>query len=341
MKTNIQKLLVGASVALCVSAIGTNPASAASLTNPQVTGEKGVDYLIYEHVPNPDPEATTDFTRLNNDADLETVLQGSCSVGGAFVPSNSCEKGEPGGNVELFANSERLSLDEFLDYTTVTSLTGDLGDKSITLSSLTATDWFGETLDTSYNYNVDNVDNLNLANEWFEAALTSYGITNDLLRTANTLIPEIPNSKASLFNEFRDNGGFQRFSDPNIAYVDMDDMTGNLEVGLAGHYDGVDLIFNRLTDQQKNLLSVFLQGKPVQAAELVKITYEGETTYHYSFSAAESGLLEQGDMMSHTGIYDPELTSNVEVQEAPEPSFMLGSLLAAGGLFAAKRKQKK
>lgn len=338
MKTNIQKLLVGASVALCVSAIGTNPASAASLTNPQVTGEKGVDYLIYEHIPNPDPEATTDFTRLNNDADLEKVLQGSCSVGGAFVPSNSCEKGEPGGNVELFANSERLSLDEFLDYTTVTSLTGDLGDNSITLSSLTATDWFGETLDTSYNYNVDN---LNLANEWFEAALTSYGITDDLLRTANMFIPEIPNSKASLFNVFRDNGGFQRFSDPNIAYVDMDDITGDLEVGLAGHYNAIDLIFDDLTPPQKAALSGFLGDKPVQAAELVKIDYEGETTYHYSFSAAESGLLEQGDMMSHTGIYDPELTSNVEVQEAPEPSFMLGSLLAAGGLFAAKRKQKK
>ncbi|MEQ8998868.1 MAG: NF038130 family PEP-CTERM protein [Coleofasciculus sp. B1-GNL1-01] len=338
MKTNIQKLLVGASLAVGVSAIATNPASAASLTNPMVTGEKGEDYLIYEHVPNPDPEATTDFTRLNNDADLETVLQGSCSVGGAFIPSNSCNKGEPGGNVELFANSERLSLDEFLNYDTTTSLMGDLGDKSITLSSLTATDWFGETLDTSYNYNGDN---LNLANEWFEAALTSYGITDDLLRTANMFMPTIPNSKESLFNEFRDNGGFQRFSDPNIAYVEMDDMTGSLEVGLAGHYDAVDLIFDDLTDQQKGMLSMVWGDRPVQAAELVKITYDGETTYHYSFSAAASGLLEQGDMMSHTGLYDPELTSNVEVEKAPEPSFVLGSLLAAGGMFAAKRKQKK
>lgn len=334
MKTNIQKLLVGASLVMGVSAIATNPASAASLTNPQVTGEKGEDYLIYEHVPNPDPTATVDFTKLNNDADLETVLQGSCSVGGAFIPSNSCEKGEPGGNVELFANSEQLSFDEFLDYTTVTSLTGDLGDNSITLSSLTATDWFGEGLDT--NYEADN-----LANEWFEAALTSYGITDGLLGTANMFIPEIPDSKVSLFNAFRDNGGFQRFSDPNIAYVDMDDITGSLEVGLAGHYDAVDLIFDDLTSFQKTALSEFLGGNPIQAAELVKIDYEGETTYHYSFSAAESGLLEQGDMMSHTGLYDPELTSNVEVEEAPEPSFVLGSLLAAGGMFAAKRKQKK
>jgi len=334
MKTNIQKLLVGASVAVGVSAIATNPASAASLTNPMVTGEKGKDYLIYEHVPNPDPEATTDFTTLNNDADLATVLQGSCSVGGAFVPSNSCEKGEPGGNVELFANSEQLSLDEFLNYTTVTSLTGDLGDTSITLSSLTATDWFGENLDI--NYGVDN-----LANEWFEAALTSYNIDKQLLGMANMFMPTIPNSKESLFNEFRDNGGFQRFSDPNIAYVDMDDMTGELEVGLAGHYDAIDLIFNDLTPFQKTALSGFLDGKPVQAAELVKIDYNGETTYHYSFSAAESGLIEQGDMISHTGLYDPKLTANVEVQQVPEPSFVLGSLLAAGGMFAAKRKQKK
>jgi len=335
MKTNIKKLLVGASVVMGVSAIATNPASAASLTNPMVTGEKGEDYLIYEHVPNLDPTATTDFTRLNNDADLNTVLQGSCSVGGAFVPSNSCNKGEPGGNVELFANSERLSLDEFLNYDTTTSLTGDLGDKSITLSSLTATDWFGETLDT--NYGADN-----LANEWFEAALTSYGITDARLALANQFIKDFSiSSKASLFDEFLNNGGFQRFSDPNIAYVDMDDMTGSLEVGLAGHYDAVDLIFDDLTDQQKGMLSMVWGDRPVQAAELVKITYDGETSYNYSFSAAESGLLEQGDMMSHTGIYDPKLTSNVEVEEAPEPSFVLGSLLAAGGMFAAKRKRKK
>lgn len=335
MKTNIQKLLVGASVAMGVSAIATNPGLAASLTNPKVTGVKGVDYLIYEYVPNPDPTASTDFTKLNNDADLETVLQGSCSVGGAFIPSNSCKKGEPGGNVELFANSEKLSLDQFLNYTTVTSLTGDIGDKSITLSSLTATDWFGEKLETSYG-----VDNL--ANEWFEAALTSYGINKQLLKAAHQFIdPRIPNSKENLFNQFRDKGGFQRFSDPNIAYIDMDDTTGALEVGLAGHFNAVDLIFDDLNDQQKNLLSTFLQGKPIQAAELVKIDYDGETTYHYSFSAAKSGLIEQGDMMSHTGIYDPELTSNVEVKQAPEPSFVLGSLLAAGGMFAAKRKQKK
>ncbi|MEQ9548157.1 MAG: NF038130 family PEP-CTERM protein [Coleofasciculus sp. G3-WIS-01] len=334
MKTNIQKLLVGASVAMGVSAIATNPALAASLTNPKVTGVKGVDYLIYEYVPNPDLTATTDFTKLNNDADLETVLQGSCSVGGAFIPSNSCKKGEPGGNVELFANSERLSLDEFLNYNTVTSLTGDIGDKSITLSSLTATDWFGEDLNTSYKAK-------NLANEWFEAALGFYGIDDQLLGFANMLIPTIPNNKASLFNEFRDKGGFQRFSDPNIAYIDMNDTTGSLEVGLAGHFNAVDLIFDGLTDQQKNLLSVFLQGKPVQAAELVKIDYDGETSYHYSFSAAESGLIEQGDMISHTGLYDPELPTNVEVEKVPEPSFILGSLLAAGGMFAAKGKQKK
>lgn len=334
MKTNIQKLLVGASVAMGVSAIATNPALAASLTNPKVTGVKGVDYLIYEYVPNPDLTATTDFTKLNNDADLETVLQGSCSVGGAFIPSNSCKKGEPGGNVELFANSEQLSLDEFLNYTTVTSLTGDIGDKSITLSSLTATDWFGETLETGYG-----VDNL--ANKWFEAALTSYGIDDQLLGFANMLIPTIPNNKASLFSEFRDNGGFQRFSDPNIAYIDINDTTASLEVGLAGHFNAVDLIFDDLNDQQKNLLSVFLQGKPIQAAELVKIDYNGETTYHYSFSAAKSGLLEQGDMMSHTGLYDPELPTNGEVEKVPEPSLVLGSLLAAGGMFGAKRKQKK
>lgn len=334
MKTNIKKLLVGASVVMGVSAIATNPASAASLTNPKVTGVKGVDYLIYEYVPNPDMTATTDFTKLNNDADLETVLQGNCSVGGAFIPSNSCKKGEPGGNVELFANSEQLSLDKFLNYTTVTSLTGDIGDKSITLSSLTATDWFGEDLNTSYTAK-------NLATEWFEAALGFYGIDDQLLGFANMRIPKIPNSKENLFNAFRDKGGFQRFSDPNIAYIDMNDTTGSLEVGLAGHFNAVDLIFDGLTDQQKNLLSVFLQGKPVQAAELVKIDYDGETSYHYSFSAAKSGLIEQGDMISHTGLYDPELPTNVAVKEAPEPSFVLGSLLAAGGMFAAKRKQKK
>ncbi|HEY9597636.1 MAG TPA: NF038130 family PEP-CTERM protein [Cyanophyceae cyanobacterium] len=321
----IQKLLIGASVIAGTSAIATSPAFAISLTGASVTGVKGVDYFLYERVSNPN-SATTDFTVLNNGADLQTVLEGSCSVGGQFIPSKSCKKGEPGGNVELFANSETLSLNAFLGYTKATSLSGNLGSKSITLSSLTAKDWFGSNLDTSYGAK-------NLANEWFNAALSAYNVNDNLLGLLGL-------TKAGIFNAALNNGVFQRFSDPNIAYVSQDDATSKLEVGLIGHFNALDLVLGYLDPSDKQLLSFYLQGKPVQASELVKITYDGETKYHYSFSAAKSGLREQGDQVSHTGIYDPQLTSDTETESVPEPSAILG-LIGVGGLFAAKRKLQK
>ncbi len=328
MKQTIQKLLIGASVVVGATAIASSPAFAASLTNVTVTGTKGVDYFLYERLPNP-ASATTDFTMRNDNADLQTIVQGSCSVGGQFIPSNSCLKGEPGGNVELFANSEQLSLTDFLAYDKVTSLTGTLGDESIILSSLTAKDWFGKNLDTSYGVN-------NFANTWFNAALTEYGI-ND------TFLGALGYNKASLYNAFLNNTGFQKFSDPNISYVSKDD-TGKLEVGLAGHFDATSILLGFLTPQQQQqvqLAQMFgVLRSPLQASEVVKITYKGETQYHYSFTAARSGLVEKGDGRSHTGLYDPQLTSDVDSEAVPEPSAALG-LVAVGGLFVAKRKFKK
>lgn len=324
MKPTIQTFLIGASVIFGASAIATTPAAAASLTNASVTGTAGVDYFLYERIPNPS-SSTTDFTRLNNSANLQTILQGSCSVGGQFIPTKSCKKGEPGGNVELFANSEKLSLNDFLAYDKVTSLTGTLGTGTITLSSLTAKDWLGNSLDTSYGAN-------NFANEWFNAAMNAYGFTPSILNLVGY-------TKASLYNKFLTDGGFQRFSDPNISYVSKDDTTGKVEVGLAGHFDATNLLFQGLNNQQKTALSIFLGGKPLQASEVVKITYDGKTQYHYSFTAARSGLVEQGDRISHTGIYDPQLTSEPPAS-IPEPSAALG-LVAVGGLFAVSRKLKR
>jgi len=49
-----------------------------------------------------------------------------------------------------------------------------------------------------------------------------------------------------LFNIFKTNGGFQRFSDPNIPYVNQDAI-GTISIGLAGHYDASSL-FTRSID---------------------------------------------------------------------------------------------
>ncbi|MBE9128358.1 MULTISPECIES: NF038130 family PEP-CTERM protein [unclassified Coleofasciculus] len=336
MNGTIQKLLLGASMVAGVSAIASSPALAGTLTGASVSGTAGTDYYIYEKVGNQ--------TVRNDSASLATVLQGSCTVvAGACNPA-----GSPGGNVELFANSEQSPLSpsnplqavtafkSFLNYNTTTSLTGQIGGKGISLSSLTAVDWFGATNITPVTTGLSQLPNpilkpilfaqqltaaldplynpSNLATQWFNTALSTYSV---------------PSSK-ELFNTFLLAGGFQRFSDPNISYVNQDDTTGEIRIGLAGHYDALALLG----------FPPIPAISPIQASEVVKVTYDnGTPQYLYSFTAANSGLTEQGDGHSHNGNYEVTLPGDPPAS-VPEPSAVLG-LMAMGGLVAAKRKLKK
>jgi len=309
MKSNLKKLLFGASILASVSAIATAPASATTFTL------SGSDIIKYDAI-DTNNDGILDTTEANPNADINALLQGNCSVP-AYQPQYECEPGEPGGNLELFARSEQLNLNQFLAYQDVTSLEATFDDgRNMTLSSLTAVDWFGNDLNTGYGANT-------LANRWFSDALNAYNI-NDLL------LGGLGYTRGSLYNTFLNNGGFQRFSDANISYVNNNN--GTVDIGLAGHYDATQMLLGAG-------IGLGSLGSPLQASEVVKVTHNGRTTYAYTFSAARSTLSSNDGTRSHTGVYDPQFTLDDPV-DVPEPSILLG-LIGVGGLVVAKRQSQK
>lgn len=315
MVKGIKCLFVGASVFAGISAIASVPASAASLVNATVTGN--ASFLTY--------------TVANG----QTVLDPTNNVQAALDGNGSA----PGGNVELFSNSETGSLypgtnatlaqrlsafNHFLGYTEIKTLSGQLNGKEISLSSLTAVDWLG----------ANNVNNLravlsssattnqktaaiallynpaNLATNWFNTTLNQYGVAPD----------------STKFSTFLLAGGLQRFSDPNISYVNQNDQTGLIQIGLAGHLNAAPLLG--------------LTGT-IQASELVKVNYNRQASqYLYSYRATNSGLVSKDGTNSHTGNYEVTLQGERPPESVPEPSVALG-LLGLGGLLAARQKSTK
>jgi hypothetical protein len=85
MKRPCQTLVIGASMAVGVSAIASSPAQTGSLTNAVITGS---DYIKYN--------SNGTNTSADPNADLATILTGNSS--------------SPTGNVELFAKSEQSPL---------------------------------------------------------------------------------------------------------------------------------------------------------------------------------------------------------------------------------------
>jgi hypothetical protein len=308
MLNTLKRLTISASV-VAVSAIAAAPSFGASLTNPTVSGVAGTDYLVYKQVGNQ--------TVLDNAAPLSTVLQGSAA--------------NPGGNVELFADSETAKYNTLTKFqtATATSLTGQILGNPIVLSSLTYSDWFKTGSGNSTTYGA-----ANLATTWFNANLVANGygalFTNPVGQGIATLA----------YNTFLGNAGFQRFSDPNISYVNQDSPNSLIKIGLAGHYDATSLLTAALGPKVAPLISQLRDpskaSSPLQMSEVVKVAYGGNTSYLYSFKATQSGLTAADDGISHNGNYEVTLPG----QAVPEPMTMLGMALGVGSLVATKRKQK-
>ncbi|MBC6433404.1 PEP-CTERM sorting domain-containing protein [Nostoc sp. HG1] len=287
MKMTFQKLLIGASMAIG-AIVATVPAQAGTLTGATIGGTAASDYLVY------DSNATNTFTVANTSENVQKVLSGNAA--------------SPTGNVELAASSEQAGF----DFTKNTSLTGTIGGKTLTLSSLTSDDLFGVGQKTT------TYGSSNLANTWF----------NDVVNTYSSLFPTPTLGKKTVFDTFLKTGGFQRFSDPNISYVNQDDTSGLISIGLAGHFDAAPLLG--------------LPSNPffsLQASEIVKYTYDGKTDYLYSFKASKSGLVEISDKISHSGNYEVNI-KGVTPAAVPEPSVIIG-LLGVAGVLATQRKFKK
>ena len=190
-------------------------------------------------------------------------------------------------------------------------MNGTIGGRAIGISSLTQSDW-----DTaSYKGSTKT-----FGQYWFDQALTSNGF--GALASSPT--------GTSLFNIFKSNGGFQRFSDPNLSYVNQS-ATGAISIGLAGHFNATPLLTNNSPS-----LNALLGSKTIQASEVFKYTYNGLTDYGYSFKATASGLTERSDKVSHTGNYEVIL-AGPPPKHVPEP----GVLLSLVGVAAAGWKRRK
>ena len=290
MKTLLQSLAVGALSLTSLGAIATAPVSAASITGVAIGGSEPTDYYVY------DVSGNNTVRNLTPTAsDIQNVLGGNAA--------------SPTGNVELAASSEQGGF----DFTKNTTLSGSIGGKSITLSSLTASDW------ATANYNGSGKT---FGQYWFNQALAN----NELGALVGT------STANTIFGAFVGNGGFQRFSDPNISYVNQDN-TGLIKIGLAGHLNATPLIFPIVPPN----LQPFLIGKTIQASEIVKYTYEGKTDYLYSFYATNSGLTAKDDGVSHTGNYEVTLQGSKPV---PVPAAFIG-IAFAGAIGAARLKRLK
>ncbi|MGM3305690.1 NF038130 family PEP-CTERM protein [Anabaena sp. WFMT] len=301
MKNSFGKLLVGASMAIGLGAVAVTPAQAGTLTGATIGGTAASDYFVYGVSGN-------NTVKINNPTaqDLQNALTGNAT--------------SPTGNIELRKSTEQGTFTA-TDFTKNTTLSGQIGGKDITLSSLTYADWFstGSGNSTAYGAN-------NLATTWFNTFLTQANKANYVGTVLGNLA----------YKAFFDIKGFQRSSDPNISYVNQDDTTGLIKIGLAGHYN-LKAAYSATGSPFATFASLLPAG--FQASEVVKYTYNGVTDYLYSFTATNSGLVSNDGTNSHNGNY--EVTINgVPPAKTPEPSVMLG-VLGVAGIVAAQRHLKK
>jgi hypothetical protein len=301
MATLVQKFILATAVVASAGAL--SPAHAGTLQSATIGGSNPGDYLIYGS------NATSTFLVPNNPANLTSALSGNSS--------------SPTGNVELAASSEKAG------FTKNTTLNGTLGGKALSISSLTKSDWLSPVNGTTF------------GQSWFNQALTSNGFSSMVGTT----------TASSLFSIFQGNGGFERFSDPNISYVNQNDSTGKISIGLAGHYSANGLFTQSIdtylakttglsaaTKLQLAGMKTTLARKPIQASEVFKYTYNGQTNYGYSFLATKSGLVEQSDGISHSGNYEVVFQGIAPPKKVPEPTVVL-SLLGLAGVAAVRRRK--
>ena len=265
------------------SAVGISLIATAPAFGAGLTGAtlNGGSSLLYEQ--------QGDSTVLNNNADLATLLQGDING--------------PGGNIELSGMLGNANADSI---TQATTLSGFLNGEAISVSSLTRSDW----LYTPYQgYN-------SFAEKWFSEAWNH----SDTGLQSWFADQRITNYTSAFFG-FISQGGYARFSDPNVNYVNQNS-NGDIAIGLAGHLG---------------------HNSGLQLSEVVKVNYGGETHFLYGLGEALASNLtndqgEGADGVSHTGLYNLTIPGEPST-DIPEPSTMLG-LLAIGGLFGLTKRNK-
>jgi hypothetical protein len=282
---------------------GVAAAAQAAVTPLTVGGPtSSSDVIIYEET---SPGTLTVNNSLNTALGLTGILAGNAAAAG--------------GNVELFGSSEvpGYTLPAFQVLTPVT-LSGTAAGHTLVARSLTGSDWFGAVPNYSYGAN-------NLANQWFENFMTTFGSAPAVAALVNA-------NKPSLYAQFLASNGPQRLSDPNLAYANFDDALLGFRIGTEGTDGSINsaIALYLVSVGHPELVSQIPPN--VQASELVAVSVDGgPTQYLYSFSGTPSGLSTTDPTESYT-------TNFENVAFVPEPA-SLGVLgLGAAALMLRKRR---
>lgn len=290
MRVSFLKLAVGVSTFSIVGSVGS-AAMAEAINAESLIGPA----LVYSE--------SNGLTTLDSSDDYQGALDGL-------------------GNVELGGQTDDSSV---ADFENATVLKGSFMDGStISLSSMTKYDWFGE--DGTTGYGEDDV-----ANQWFSTMLSETGLNNVLAQynAAAPLFNLQTYTEAEVFDEFYTAGGFQRFSDPNIDFVRQD---GNgVAIGLAGHLNA-SIPVSQFAPQFAGFFN------SVQMSEVVRVDYNGTTQYLYSFAGDGSGVVSDDGTFSHTATFTVVAEGTDDVTDVPEPATGLALLLAGVTGFGYIRK---
>ncbi len=294
-------------LSLCVPVFADTPLPGVQYSTDAVIAPSGAgtDFWMYE-------EATPgNLARADHSANLHDVLSGHA--------------GAPGGNVELFPTSE---WPVFADASAAgafasvipTTLVGTAGASAFVFRSLNGNDWFGGGSGYNTSFGAPT-----LATQWFNGFIDSVvGAMTDPMAAAGVSM-----FRATLFDEWRDAGGFASLSDANIGYV-YENTSGEIQFGLEGFLDASPRFRQFLNDSGYAGFSEFVPDG-IQYSEVVMLNDEA----YYSFgNGTPSGVqLDDAPFNSYTADF-------AFTEQVPEPSAISVVILAlVPAMLRRKRRE--
>ncbi|MEH2060469.1 MAG: NF038130 family PEP-CTERM protein [Nostoc sp.] len=371
MKMTFQKLVIGASMAIGVSAIATAPAHATSFS-------------------------------FNNANEINTYTGGS---NGSFIANNTVAASQALNDGDVSSNVELWYTDE--NPTSNVGFTATQGNYSATVSSVTASDWssFGsqwlssllstytpfqslwngfsantQSLITSslpslgigdpnigsFQFDQNGGVQLSLVGDLDVKARLSATINTNLnaawnkvspqfpantpaptLSQVNTLIPQLQSQLTAIPGQIL----LAQSQLSQLAKIPQTSAAISTIAKLNAQITQATTLQGQLSDQitqltsYKDLLNFqaavnAYQGQ-IGASEIAKVVDGTNTYYAYSFNPMSTGITASDDHVSYSAYYTWNTPGYTDpTKQVPEPSIILG-LLGVAGVFATQRKFKK